>query len=51
MRIGARRGEVLKEEYALARDGGKKSDIMCWYIDRPKEGGIQEEETRQQDAL
>ena len=35
IRIGARKGEVLKDWYALAREGGKKRDIECWYIDRP----------------
>ena len=35
VRSGARKGEVLKEIYARSADGGKKTDLHCWYIDRP----------------
>ncbi|TVY57922.1 putative N-acetyltransferase [Lachnellula suecica] len=36
MRVGARRGELLKEAYARKTDDGiEKRDAYCWYIDRP----------------
>jgi RimJ/RimL family protein N-acetyltransferase len=46
MRIRARKGEVLKDWYALARDGGRKRDIECWYIDRPRVDAEPEQDTK-----
>ncbi|KAG9232051.1 acyl-CoA N-acyltransferase [Amylocarpus encephaloides] len=34
-RVGAKRGEILKDFYARFIDGGKKRDIECWYLERP----------------
>ncbi|KAH7308769.1 GNAT domain-containing protein [Rhexocercosporidium sp. MPI-PUGE-AT-0058] len=35
LKCGARRGEVLKDVLKLFVDGGKTSDLVCWYLDRP----------------
>ena len=35
LRVGAKRGEVLKDWYSRSIDMGVKRDISCWYIDRP----------------
>lgn len=51
-RVGAKRGEVLKEWYSRAVDMGKKRDIECWYIDRPgvtvEEMAVWKEEIKRQ---
>lgn len=41
MRVGARKGEGIKDWYSRAIDNGVKRDIECWYIDRP---GVTESE-------
>lgn len=35
IKCGARRGETLKDVLELWVDGGRKSDLVCWYLDRP----------------
>jgi hypothetical protein len=51
-RVGAKRGEVLKEWYSRPIDMGVKRDISCWYIDRPgvteSEMGVWKEEVKRQ---
>ncbi|KAK0110704.1 hypothetical protein ONS96_002303 [Cadophora gregata f. sp. sojae] len=42
-KVGARKGELLEKEYALAKDKGsdgevpreKLRDLMCWYVEQP----------------
>lgn len=44
-KVGGRRRERIVSEYGLARDQGpngvvpveKLRDVICWYVDRPKE--------------
>jgi RimJ/RimL family protein N-acetyltransferase len=37
VRIGARRGPVLKDAISRAIDAGKRRDLQCWYLDRPSQ--------------
>jgi hypothetical protein len=52
LRVGAKRGEVLKDWYSRSIDVGVKRDISCWYIDRPgvieAELGVWAEEVKRQ---
>ncbi|KAH9224962.1 GNAT domain-containing protein, partial [Leptodontidium sp. 2 PMI_412] len=47
MKCGARKGEVLKDVFARFGDGGKTSDLICWYLDRP--GSKQGERAREEE--
>tara|TARA_R110002060_G_scaffold14808_1_gene20754 strand:- start:32 stop:325 length:294 start_codon:yes stop_codon:yes gene_type:complete len=40
LKCGARRGETLKDATERWVDGGRKSDLICWFLDRP---GFREE--------
>ena len=40
LKCGARKGETLKDATARWVDEGRKSDLICWYLDRP---GFREE--------
>jgi RimJ/RimL family protein N-acetyltransferase len=34
-KCGARKGETLTDAYERWVDKGAKSDLLCWYFDRP----------------
>ncbi|PVH80165.1 hypothetical protein DL98DRAFT_491923 [Cadophora sp. DSE1049] len=41
VKCGARKGERLKDVLELWVDGGRKSDLICWFLDRP---GVERED-------
>lgn len=38
LKCGARKGEVLEKVISLYSDKGEKSDMWCYYLDRPGYG-------------
>jgi RimJ/RimL family protein N-acetyltransferase len=37
VKIGARKGPVLKDAFSRAIDAGNRRDLHCWYLDRPSQ--------------
>jgi RimJ/RimL family protein N-acetyltransferase len=38
IKCGFIKGEVIKDGYTRFVDNGVKSDVLCWYLDRPVVG-------------